>query len=302
MDKGILTFVDAITNKTIPVPDELRNPARDTMDTYISTLPHYVSCATMMINGKIQYNYYCTNARVAYNRVIPYRNVTIPEVQLNAVWEDWSHNPQVFNTLVERGILKPNHVAWSALDLSNFLQSKDYSSVINLHNYVKNSKQEMATWDNTVEWVHARRMVRDWLPGMFSEDDDDDDLKKLDVPMQEPVTMLCPIARFRNLTLDDVKEYIFPTVDVQKDQYIKIFTGFKPDAVFTIPDLLDKIPSVTSKPLAVFGEYIYDLNTENRMHFTRIAELDSPDYAVTRIYDRIWLLRDYRGNYYEVKV
>ena len=161
----------------------------------------------------------------------------------------------------------------------------------------------MKNWNPKREFKHCKRYLDVWYPGLVNDEDvDDDDADE--IMSAEPVqpAKLIPMAKMRMITEDDYKTYVFPVVPEKPTTYIAPFHGFAPDAAFTIPDLLDRIPTNTGEKLAVFGDYIFVLSTDEKMHFTRIGELDNGQYPVTRIYDRTWLICDYRGNLYEVVV
>ena len=70
-----------------------------------------------------------------------------------------------------------------------------------------------------------------------------------------------------------------------------------------VPNALDKLPHHgEALTIEMSSGSVYVPDTSQVMHFTNITGLDTNKYAISHLYDRIWLIRGTDGQYWEVRV
>lgn len=306
---GITTTADEATRQTV------LNCTHRTIDSTVG----YCNLSFRVYDQETRFASYCVNAYVSFDRVIPRsENSPIHAVPFYAVWCDYARtNPKLHATLVERGVLKNDFVAWERRYGSEQLWREGdqplYSNS-SLLTYYEDAVQHLKSFPEDEEFVAVPHYIDIAYPGLMKEvltpdtdpDDDNDDDKeeklKLAVPRKgQPVIR---VGMDKMLKLSEMRQYIKPTEQViRPDTYIQRFIGFKPEVLLKCPNVIDKIPTQAEKtPIMVISGYdkILLTDTNEMVDYSRVATLDESKYPISHIYDRTWMLCTMDGQFWEV--
>ena len=280
--------------------------ARKRVELKIDSLEAYCSLAANVYNSdELFFTSFCVNAYVTPDCVIPSNpNLPIPMVPIYALWYDWGRmNPPVRDALIAKGVITPEYVPWSLRYDTQGYRTRNLDQLYSedsLLTYIKKSEEELATWPANKVFHSTTHPSEYNYPGLVSEEDAN--TEKLLTPRTG-----VPAPRIGAGKLLRYEDFMYKLNPVHQlpapDTYIKKFTGFSIESLLYVPDALDKLPHHgEALTIEMSSGSVYVPDTSQVMHFTNITGLDANKYAISHLYDRIWLIRGTDGQYWEVRV
>lgn len=303
--KGTITWPDYLGGGSQPAMPSQQAIAASHMVTKIESTTTLCLFSTNSLNASsLSFNGYCVNAYITPEYVIPRGKSPIKEVAFNTAWFDWEHeNPGVFAQLVQLGVLPAGFKSWSfRYPTQQFLERDvtDFENINSLDYYFTNAQREVNSFPVDMEFVSATHPVEYMYPGIY--EDEEVELKPLPAPRTG-----APIVRLgvtRDITVDDYRDILYPSVIEEADQYIVPFHGFTAEAFILVPDVYKRLPKDTGYQLTVSpaSGTVYVVDTQQIINFRRITELDMNKYPITHLYGRMYLLRASNGRIWEVRI
>lgn len=268
-----------------------------------STLACTKHAFTGTSHADLHFSFYCCNAYITTDYVIPREGVTLKEVPFYSLWYYWQkYNPGVFAQLVERGVIPSDFQAWvtryfdqGLVDNRTADTSDVYDNLLRYYNAVTAYVDELP---NDMDFI-----VPTPLEMTYASFWDEDSIPVLKTPRTEkPVVRLGVV---RDITFNDYKDFVFPEEESSiGEQYIREFITYDAESIIYCDNVLDKVPDPSKKPFYV-AKYTKSLvlpETREIIDFRRILELDPNEYSFIQLYGRVYLLRDTSGKLWEVRI
>ena len=299
--KGTYSFPTQLGGGTTSVTPDMRQVCINNTERKIESLNTLCKYMCNMSN-KISFNGYCTNAYITPTHVIPRQGVTLKAYPFYTLWYDWrNESPEVWEQLVQNGILEPDFVPWGNRYSSEaFLQRSiaELDQGDSLLAYYNRAVDEVDNCDPSLDFKAVTHPIEYLYPGLYVDEEKEE--KLLDIPREgAPVIRLGLVD---TLTFEGSNHLRFPKEPaVEVDQYIREFNGFDTDTLMNVPNVLNKLPDGISN-LIVYGDYIAPTDSNESYNFRRIAELIAKGYPIIHLYDRKYIFTSTNGKIWEVQV
>ena len=306
---GTFQYPPKLGGDTETVTMDVVNNARSKVTTYIDSLPAICTLTADTDDiSNLGFRYYCTNAFITPDRVIPKQNCKIHEVAFWAVWDDYSNDPAMWGRLVDAGIISQDFVSWGARYFNQQLLQRDIwklDSADSLLSYSQNANQYLNSYPKDLEFKSVPHILETMYPALYRDPEAEDDYEgvaKLPIPREgKPV---CRIGIHKTITYEDLCDVITPSAKIeQADVYIRKFTGFDIQAFLIRPNLLAELPDFGPSMLNVHqgSQTIFLTDVGEQVGITQVNDLISRGYPVWHVYDRTYLLWTGDGQCWEVR-
>lgn len=308
--KGTITWPAQLGGGTESVSYDLQQNIYNTLIRSIESTVAYCNFAAVGVaNGRAKLDSFCVNAFVTPEYVIPRSGCTLHVVPFYALWYNYRDmSPNVFQQLVDKGVLDPNFVCWDTRYANSQFEKRDMyhiDNVTSLYKYYTRARKEVAEYPSDMEFKSVLHPVVYNFPGLYLNDEGQVDRYADCAELPEPRVGAPKVKLGSHYTIDShTYDDIFrPQKQVSETEYIRGFVGHTADALMSNRELLTKIPAYN--PVLMVDRRtgsIYNMKTQEYMDFHRITELDNGDYPVMHIYNRTYMLRDIEGNLWEVAI
>lgn len=304
--KGTITYPAQLGGRIEQVDADLRNQLYSTLNLKVDML-------SAICEGNVysdEFHFFFANAYVTPTQIIPLKNATIKQVDLAAVWRDYSNNPSATATLVERGAIPASgFTAWElwALDPNYTLLDHDGIGNDDLYGYYMNSLKYLQELPNNVKYEKVPHPVEYLFPALYgkSEEDEENEDDTLPAGQERTEAPKFSVTSMKDIHMDDYKELLDISGERNDGVVFKPYLGLNSDDFYSIrtpEEALSRTVPMGSKGINVMLPDKFCFSDGVIHDYKELPQYVDKDTSILNIQGREYIVRDYRGTYYRVEV
>lgn len=297
--RGTITYPEVIGGGVEHVDNNTRMLYRNQLRSRIDSTFAYCN-SNVQEDGR--FRRFCVNAYITPEYVIPLGQHTILESSFIALWRDFSNSPTTRAKLIDKGLIPENHVPWTNRYYEDSLCVLDMLSNKTLDYYDEQSNRFRKQVAPNEEFNSVPHMLEYLCPDLYAEDAFEP--VTTDAPIRQGLPNFC-LGEPHYRTIKDYEDIL--SVDAERSDVAKVgfqpFNGYDADDFYLVPDVLNTdYDAAVENSIMVFPPYSFSTLATGTKQYTDISSLDQSKYPVRNIRGRKYVVRDAKGQMWEVNI